>query len=61
MPEPTSVNRADYEWCDGCDAFIPKKLLKPRTAFFSDEVSGWSCPAGHKIEKKPEPKPEPKA
>jgi hypothetical protein len=50
MPDPKTVNRKDYVFCEGCDGYVLKKLVLTKSGgFFSDEPDGPECPAGHPV------------
>jgi len=48
MPDPQPKNdKADkYTWCDSCDGYVLKTLLRTKAGIFADELT---CPAGHEI------------
>ena len=46
MAKPPKAELKDYVWCVGCQAYVPKKLLRQESGgLFADD--GPRCPAGH--------------
>jgi hypothetical protein len=45
MQRPPKAELKDYVWCTGCQAYVPRRLLRTEPGFFADGQQ--TCPDGH--------------